>query len=252
MVSLEKVDSCVPINAMYSPVYPGMPQILQKKLTAVNPGMLQILQKKLIAVYPGMPLILQRNLTALYTMISWMMMMMNFIFLIPMILIISESTMCKDLQICWNYWVRYITKQENGPAFVQLYESDWNDRISLSEKKYNTPKMLPLSEDVNKLNSYLKEKIREPLMKFSNGSAFYLELAKMTLCHMTLFNRKRGGDVQRITVDHYKQAIEAQNSVPYDDVLKSSFVVLWLELNSMANINSEKKWCKCMLQIFIC
>lgn len=53
---------------------------------------------------------------------------------------------------------------------------------------------------------------------------------KMTLCHMTLFNRKREGNVQHITVDNYKQAIEAQNSVPYDDELKSSVSGMGIEL----------------------
>ncbi|XP_065943595.1 uncharacterized protein [Magallana gigas] len=141
-----------------------------------------------------------------------------------------------------------ITKQENGSAFIQLYESDWNDLISsrarqtLSEKKYNAPKMLPLCEDVYKLNSYLKEKIKELLMKLSNDSAFYIELAKMTLCHITLFNRKRGGDVQRITVDNYKQAIEAQNSVPYDDELKSSLSDVEIELcRSLTRIELKGK-----------
>lgn len=36
---------------------------------------------------------------------NFLVMMMDSIFLIPMFLIISESTMCKDSQIRWYYWV---------------------------------------------------------------------------------------------------------------------------------------------------
>lgn len=71
--------------------------------------------------------------------------------------------------------------------------------------------MLLPSEDVYKLNSYLKEKKnRETLLKLSNDSAFYIELPGKddTLSHDY---RKRGGDVH-ITVN--KQAIEAQTVFP--------------------------------------
>ncbi|XP_061191748.1 uncharacterized protein LOC133199988 [Saccostrea echinata] len=114
------------------------------------------------------------------------------------------------------------TIQENGSDFTQLYDFDWSELVSsgarqtLSEKKYNYLKMLPLSEDVFKLNTYLKEKIKELLPKVPDNAAFYSDLAKVTLCRITLFNSKRGGDVQRITVENYNRAIEAQNNIPQD------------------------------------
>lgn len=65
----------------------------------------------------------------------------------------------------------------------------------MSEKKYNVLKMLFLCEDVYKFNFYLKEKIKEFLMKLLNDLVFYIELVKMMLCYIIFFNRKCGGDV---------------------------------------------------------
>lgn len=107
-------------------------------------------------------------------------------------------------------------------------------------------KMLLPSENVYKLNSYLKEKKnRETLLKLSNDSAFYIELPGKddTLSHDY---RKRGGDVH-ITVNNYRQAIEAQTVFPMimmmtnlnqvSQTWKLRIAVLWLELNSN---NKEK------------
>lgn len=101
--------------------------------------------------------------------------------------------------------------------------------------------MLPLSEDVYKLNSYLKEKVKELLPNLAEDSVFYTELANVTHCHVTLFNRKRG-DVQRITIDNYNQAINVQNNVPFDNEIKSSLSDLEMELcRSLTRIEFKGK-----------
>jgi MinD superfamily P-loop ATPase len=73
------------------------------------------------------------------------------------------------------------------------------------------------------MNAYLKAKVQELLPELENDVQYYAEVVKVTtLCLVTLFNRKRGGDEQRITVNNYEQAIEAQNAIPYDDEIRSS------------------------------
>lgn len=59
---------------------------------------------------------------------------------------------------------------------------------------------------------------------------YYWELAKVTLCHITLFNRKRVGDVQCIPLNNFKQAIEAQNNIPNDAEIVSSLSDFELQL----------------------
>ena len=45
-----------------------------------------------------------------------------------------------------------------------------------------------------------------------------------------MFNRKRGGDVLRITVENYKQTFEAQNNAPCDNEVTSSLTETEIEL----------------------
>jgi hypothetical protein len=67
--------------------------------------------------------------------------------------------------------------------------------------------MLPLSEDLSKLVSFLQKNsnlLAESLDK--TFSKFNWELLnQVTLAQLVLFNRRRGGETERITVEHYKK-----------------------------------------------
>ncbi|XP_060075700.1 uncharacterized protein LOC132555368 [Ylistrum balloti] len=121
------------------------------------------------------------------------------------------------------------SKKENGENVLKLYSSNWNDLISSrarqtqEEKKYIAPKMLPLSQDVYMLTGFLKSKMRTMRQHLVDDISIYFELLKVTLCLVTLFNRKCGGDVQRITVATYKHALKMQNSLLFDNEVRSSF-----------------------------
>lgn len=75
-----------------------------------------------------------------------------------------------------------------------------------------------------------KETNKDLISKLTNDTAFYFELTKVTFCHIILFNRKRGGDVLRITVENYKQTFEAQNNAPCDNEVISSLTETEIEL----------------------
>lgn len=119
-------------------------------------------------------------------------------------------------------------KQKMASSFLTLYETNWNDmvsaraRLSLSDHKYNKPKMLPLSADVWKLNTYLKTETGSLIRELSGDITLYGKLSKLALCHVTLFNRKRGGDVQRMTVETYRQALVAESNIIHDDEVLAS------------------------------
>ncbi|XP_060081302.1 uncharacterized protein LOC132560654 [Ylistrum balloti] len=130
------------------------------------------------------------------------------------------------------------SKKENGENVLKLYSSNWNDLISSrarqtqEEKKYNAPKMLPLSQDVYMLTGFLKSKMRTMMQHLVDDISIYFELLKLTLCLVTLFNRKHGGDVQRITVATYKHALKMQNSLLFDNEVRSSLSTLERALSS--------------------
>ncbi|XP_060084134.1 uncharacterized protein LOC132563388 [Ylistrum balloti] len=140
------------------------------------------------------------------------------------------------------------SKKENGENFLKLYSSNWNYLISSrarqtqEEKKCNAPKMLPLSQDVYMLTRLLKSKMRTMMQHLVDDISIYFELLKVTLCLVTLFNRKRGGDVQRITAATYKHALKMQNSFLFDNEVRSSLSTLERALSpSMTRIEIKGK-----------
>jgi len=94
-----------------------------------------------------------------------------------------------------------------------LCEKEWTAEVSsaalstLTSEKMNKPQLLPLTEDIQKLNDYLrKESVRlHELLKTSPSSDCWSELAKVTLAATVLFNRRRGGEAERMGRTEYSQ-----------------------------------------------
>ncbi|XP_062599195.1 uncharacterized protein LOC134260661 [Saccostrea cucullata] len=112
--------------------------------------------------------------------------------------------------------------------FLILYQSDWEERISsqalatLHNEKFNKPMYVPLAEDVVLLNKYLstaamtlKERLDDKIEE-----AVYSELAEVCLAQVILFNRKRSGEAQRLTLTQYNEGL---TNKPYvnNDIEKS-------------------------------
>lgn len=97
------------------------------------------------------------------------------------------------------------------------YFKNWTGDVAthalrtIKERNCNNPKVLPLAEDMKHLNSVVRKRISalksEPI-ETSNRTAWY-ELSKLTLAHIVIFNRKRVGETQRLTVDTYYKKINA-------------------------------------------
>ena len=69
----------------------------------------------------------------------------------------------------------------------------------------NTIKHLPLTEDVSKLSEYLRKEIetsKTALTEEKNVKA-YDRLQKVLLALIILFNRRRSGEVERMTISEY-------------------------------------------------
>jgi hypothetical protein len=95
--------------------------------------------------------------------------------------------------------------------FLNLIENEWTDEVSscalqtLKSNKMNKAQILPLTEDIMKLQGYLqnlRNSSVETLQKKFSKSA-YDTLNQVTLARLVLFNRRRGGETQRVTVEAY-------------------------------------------------
>lgn len=96
-------------------------------------------------------------------------------------------------------------------SFQQLYQSRWSEYISssarrtLEEAKWNSPPLLPFTEDVKRLHVYLdeQEKILRKLLSTQPSPPHWSKLAKLTLTQVMLFNRRREGEVSQMSLSAY-------------------------------------------------
>ncbi|KAK7132910.1 hypothetical protein R3I93_019232 [Phoxinus phoxinus] len=96
--------------------------------------------------------------------------------------------------------------------FHTLHETKWSELVShsalsnLSEAKYNKSTRLPLAKDVQKLQLYLGQQVELAKEKLADNptAGTYAALAKLTLCQVILFNRRREGEVARMTVKNFE------------------------------------------------
>ena len=99
--------------------------------------------------------------------------------------------------------------------FQELYANEWHDRISsqahrtLHTRMFNNPKRLPFVEDVVKLHHHLSACAEEAksLIK-TDAVKGYSELAQVCLSQVSLFNRRRSGEAQRLKVSEINCALK--------------------------------------------
>ncbi|XP_052214427.1 uncharacterized protein LOC127833293 isoform X2 [Dreissena polymorpha] len=86
----------------------------------------------------------------------------------------------------------------------------------ITDNKRNKQKMLPLSEDISKLQTHLQrtsESLTEALEERFFKHNWEL-LSKVTLAKLVLFNRRRGGETERIEVVHYENRRNKSEQAP--------------------------------------
>ncbi|KAK3084356.1 hypothetical protein FSP39_012139 [Pinctada imbricata] len=104
------------------------------------------------------------------------------------------------------------TETNDAEKFCRLCEEYWEDDVSnaalqtLRTEKRSKGNILPLTEDIRKVQNLLKEKSRSMAEKLSKSftKAGWDTLNQATLASLVIFNRRRGGETERITVDNYR------------------------------------------------
>ena len=108
--------------------------------------------------------------------------------------------------------------QKRGQDMKLLFQFRWSKDINLEaaktleQKKYNNPKRIPLTEDVRLLNLLLQDKATSLASTLASGNATQQnvrELTEVTLALVTLFNRRRGGEAERLTKTVYQLGLKA-------------------------------------------
>jgi hypothetical protein len=100
--------------------------------------------------------------------------------------------------------------------FHDLCDSEWGSEIArhaletLNHKKRNKVNMLPITSDCQKLVAHMKHVSADCREKLQNAntediSALYRELAEVTLAEIITFNRRRQGEVAKLTVEEYRK-----------------------------------------------
>ena len=119
---------------------------------------------------------------------------------------------------------------KSAENFEAVMKSRWKYEISggarreLQKRSFNKPLLLPLTNDVMKLTSYLKDQQAEALNVVSGTvqgdfGCEYRRLAEMTLAQVILFNRRRQGEVSKLTLDIYRShAREASTTANHPEV----------------------------------
>ncbi|XP_056330556.1 uncharacterized protein LOC130242464 [Danio aesculapii] len=112
---------------------------------------------------------------------------------------------------------------KNTTEFQEVHASKWNEVISatalrnIREAKWNVPTLMPFTEDVQKMHTFLSQAQDEwfNLLSESPSTRSWVELAKVCLAQMILFNRRREGEVASMPLSVF---LSRDISDPHEDV----------------------------------
>lgn len=120
-----------------------------------------------------------------------------------------------------------------------MLEHRWSDITQpalqqLRDAQSQKPKLLPVTNDIMKLSTYLKTaggKHLETLLGKDTEEAIFkdawIQLAKISLAYLILFNRRRSGEMGRVKISHFENRRHPSNT----QLIEGSLSPLELELS---------------------
>ncbi|XP_071481445.1 uncharacterized protein [Diadema antillarum] len=106
------------------------------------------------------------------------------------------------------------SQKEKAEQFGELCSIEWAEKVStgalktLYAAKRNRPTIIPLSSDIQKVHKTIQGQVQESMAHITAGSVSredFSKLGQAMLAQTVLFNRKRSGEVERMTVENYKK-----------------------------------------------
>jgi len=105
---------------------------------------------------------------------------------------------------------------ENADYFAELCETEWKEEVSsnahktLRQRRRNRVDLVPLSEDVTKLHTFLHKELERNVTVLQNADSTdaakkqsWRELSITVLAQLITFNRRRQGEVSKMKVGDY-------------------------------------------------
>ena len=131
--------------------------------------------------------------------------------------------------------------------FIYLCDKQWSVEVSssalstLATSKMNKPQLIPLTEDIQKLHTYLSEESKQLLraLECSVDAVTWQALAKITLVRTLLFNRRRAGEAERLLLTDYSE--RNQDPVAGKDVADSLSDVERILCRTMSRVEIRGK-----------
>lgn len=108
---------------------------------------------------------------------------------------------------------RNLKERQESLDFSELYKVEWTDRISsiphqtTKERRFNKKDMLPVTEDLIKIQIFLEMKIKEctEMLKQETSLTNWKNLAKVCLVKVQTFNFRQGNESSKMLVETYKK-----------------------------------------------
>ncbi|XP_060516887.1 uncharacterized protein LOC132696198 [Cylas formicarius] len=128
---------------------------------------------------------------------------------------------------------------ENFKELIKLIDNDWAIEVSseagqnLAYKKFNKPTLIPVAEDIKKLDQYLKNLISQAklvLAENDHNEKAYRDLLEGIFCSVMIFNKRRVGELQRMTLLAFLENHDSVPSSEFEKVLTNSEKILFKSL----------------------
>jgi hypothetical protein len=102
--------------------------------------------------------------------------------------------------------------------FMKLCDVNWSTEVSsvasrnLTDRKRSGVLYMPLTEDVVALNEFLVSEARRLLPTVTSSSESYASMTQTVMAKIIIFNRKRQGEVSKVTLQDYMKKGKADSS----------------------------------------
>ena len=105
--------------------------------------------------------------------------------------------------------------KDRATTFIEMCTSDWVSQISakaintLEKRKYNKARCIPFGEDVTRFHQYLDKTAQEHSKKLTEekSETSWRTLNEVTLVQLTIVNRRRAGEPERMTGEEYENGL---------------------------------------------
>ena len=106
----------------------------------------------------------------------------------------------------------------------------------LHKRQFNKVLVLPVMEDIQRVHDHINKQLAKWTQKSTEEA--YKCLVKYNICKIIMFNRKRSGEVERISLENFQRGMQNPQVTPHLDVI-----------NKFSNL--EKELCKKLTRIEI-